>query len=87
MALFSRGEVYTIVTDMETNFWVQKFAENHCIEHTTIDVMKADDLIVISFRSKERRASIYRKLKGTFKSIYNVKMGEYLTFITKNKES
>lgn len=83
MAFFNKGEVYTIVTDSETNFWVQRFAENHCIAHTVIDVMSAGGFITISFRSKERRASINKMLKSTFKSVYNVQMGEYLTLITK----
>lgn len=83
MAFFNRGEIYTVVTDLETSFWVQRFAENHRVERTIIDVVRAGDFITVSFRSKERRAKINKKLKNTFKTICNVQTGEYVVLITK----
>lgn len=86
MALFNRGEVYTIVTDLDTNFWVQKFAENHCVAHSVIDVLSAGDFIAVSFRSNEKRHSISKKLKNTFESNCNIQKSGYLTLVTKRKE-
>ena len=83
MSIFTKSEVYTIVTDAETNFWVHKFADNHRVPNTGVDVIAAGGVITISFRSRERRSSINEKLKNTFKTVYHVQMGEYLTLITK----
>ena len=85
MKLFNKGEIYSIVADEETNFWVQRFADNRSVKGSTIGVWKADNLIVISFRTKERRAAISEQLKSTFKPVYNVKIGEYLSFVTKKE--
>ena len=82
MSLFNRGEVYTIITDSETNFWVQKLAEGLCMEHTVIDVMSTGDHITISFRSKISRRRM-NTILSMYRRNYNVQMGEYLTLITK----
>lgn len=87
MTLFNKGEIYTIVADEETNFWVQRFAENRCVKGAVIGVWKADELITISFRTKESRAHISEQLRSTFKSIYDVKISEYLAFVTKKEKT
>lgn len=81
--LFNRGEVYTIIADSETNFWVQKFAENHAAAYTVIGVVSQGDKIHISFRSKEKRSRINKLLKSTFETVCNVQVCEYLAFVTK----
>ena len=85
MAIFNKGEIYTIVVDSETNFWVQRFADNRSVRGGVIGVTKADNLLLISFRTKETRASINKQLKSTFADVYNVKIGEYLSFVTKKE--
>ena len=83
MKLFNKGEIYSIVVDEETNFWVQRFADNRSVKGGTVGVWKADNLTVVSFRTKETRAKISEELKNTFKGVYTVKIGEYLAFVTR----
>jgi len=85
MALFKKMETYSIVVDKETNFWVQRFAENRSVKGQPIGVWSAGDLIVVSFRTKETRANISKQLKNTFKEICDVRVSDYLTFVTKRK--
>ena len=85
MALFNKGEIYSIVVDEETNFWVQRFAENRSAKHGTIGIWKADGYIVISFRTKEPRSKVSEQLRNTFKPVYDVRIGEYLSFVTKKE--
>lgn len=86
MKLFNKGEVYSIVVDKETNFWVQRFAENRSVKGQPIGVWNSGELIVVSFRTKEPRAVISQQLKNTFKEICDVRVSDYLTFVIK-KES
>lgn len=85
MALFRKGETYNIVVDKETNFWVQRFAENRSVKGQPIGVWNAGELIVVSFRTKETRDNISKQLKNTFKEICDVRVCDYLTFVTKRK--
>ena len=85
MGIFNKGEIYTIAVDSETNFWVQRFADNRSVRHGVIGVTEADNLLLISFRTKETRANINKQLKNTFGDVYNVKIGEYLSFVTKKE--
>ena len=85
MGIFSKGEIYTIVVDAETNFWVQRFAENRSVKKGVIGVTAADNVLLISFRTKETRESIAKQLKNTFGDVYKVKIGEYLSFVTKKE--
>lgn len=85
MNLFNKGEIYNIVVDMETNFWVQRFAENRSVKGKPISVWNAGELIVVSFRTKEPRARISEQLKNTFKELCDVRVSNYLTFVTKKE--
>ena len=85
MGIFNKGEMYTIVADSETNFWVQRFADNRSVKRGVIGVTVMDKYLLISFRTKETRANINKELKNTFADVYNVRLGEYLSFVTKKE--
>ena len=85
MKLFNKKNVYTIVVDKETNFEVQRFANEHCMKRSTINIMSATDYIVIDFGSKEERNSITNKIKERFEQLFNVEIGENIIWITKKE--
>ena len=82
MTLFNKKNIYTIVTDKETNIEVQKFANEHCMKKSTISIMSTTDNVVIDFWSKEGRNSIIEQIKSRFEQVFNVEIGENLIWIT-----
>ena len=87
MTLFNKKNVYTIVADKETNIEVQRFANEHCMKRSTINIMSATDYIVIDFGTKEGRNSIIEQIKNRFEQIFNVEIGENIIWITKKLEA
>ena len=82
MKIFNKKNIYTIVTDKETNIEVQKFVSKHCMKHTTINITSATDYVFIEFVAKERRDSIIEQIKDKFEQIFNIETGENLIWIT-----
>lgn len=82
MKLFNKKNVYTIVTDKETNIEVQKFVKEHCMKHTTINIMSATDHVIIDFTTKEGRNDIIEQIKNRFEHVFNIEIGENLIWIT-----
>ena len=87
MKLFNKGETYSIVVDKEMNVWVQRFAENRSVKGQPIGVWDTGELIVVSFKTNETRAAISRQLKNTFKDICDIRIGDYLVFVTTRRET
>ena len=87
MKLFNKGEIYNIVADKDTNFWVQRFAENRSVKGQHIGVWNSGELIVVSFRAHSSRAEISKQLKNTFREICDVRVCDYLTFVTRREET
>lgn len=87
MKLFNKKNIYTIVADKETNIEVQRFASEHCMKRSTINIMSATDYVVIDFGTKEGRDSIIEKIKDKFEQIFNVEIGENLIWITNKREA
>lgn len=85
MSIFNKGEIYNIITDMETNFWVQRFAENRCVNRTPISVWNEGSFIVVSFRTKVSRRKITAELKNTFRDICDIRVSDYFTFVVKKE--
>lgn len=82
MSIFNKGEIYTIMTDMNANFWVQRFAENRSVKGKPIGVWNSGKLIVVSFRTKVPRWKITAELKNTFRDICDIRVSDYFTFVT-----
>ena len=87
MTLFNKKNIYTIVTDKETNIEVQRFANEHCMNKSTINIMSTTDNVVIDFWSKETRNSIIEQIKNRFEQIFSVEIGDNLIWITKKAEA
>ena len=85
MKLFKREEAYTIVSDEDTNWFVQRFIKNHGAKK--INVRNSGRYIVTTFRTNEERVDVYAALRKKFDSAFNVRIGEYLIFVTGKTES
>ena len=78
MLFFKKEEVYTIVTDMNMNFMVQRFAGKHSVDYGVIEVMGSGNSVTISFRSKEKRENIRKELRRAFEETCYINMGEFI---------
>lgn len=78
MSLF-RKELCTIIADEETNFKAQRFADEHCVKDSIIDIKSISGTIAISFYTKERWDYISKELNKLFNC---QSCGNYLVYVT-----
>jgi hypothetical protein len=84
MKLFKRN--YTIVADKEANFIVQKFACQHAVTGSQINITVDDeDNNIIRFTSWDKRDGLIQKIIRYFEQCFEVKVEKELIFITTKK--
>ena len=82
MKLFNKKERCVIVVDEETNLKIQRFADEHCIKGSIIDITKNGELCIISFDTKSGIKNIIKQLRSKFELDFNVDVKHELIFVT-----
>jgi hypothetical protein len=82
MKLFGERKMCSIVADEAANFEVQRFADNHCIRNSIVDVKVINKLFVVSFYANRSNNSIFRQLQNDYEQDFNVRIGENHIFVT-----
>lgn len=76
MKLFNKTERCNIDVNEVTNFKLQKFADEHCAEHSIVEIKGwasgGQKNLVVSFNTKKKQSNIYRDLKKEFGNEYDV---------------
>lgn len=86
MKLFKESYVYTIVADEVTRDMVVKFIEED-VKVKNINLTSARHYTIISFETKQERATINLGLMNIFMKDYEMNINDYLTFVTKKEEA
>ena len=86
MKLFKESYVYTIVTDEETRDLVVKFIEED-VKVKNINLTSARKYTIISFETKQERATINLGLMNKFMGNHEMNINDFVTFVTKNEEA
>lgn len=85
MKFLKREEIYTIVGDETTNWYIQRFIRNHGAKK--IRIRKSGEYTVTKFSTNEERVDVYAALRKKFDSVFDVRIGEYIIFVTGKTES
>ena len=75
-----------IIVDEVTNFKVQKFADEHRIKGSIVNVASYCDMIVIAFDTYKKQDDIFERLQQEFGADFNVERRKIIVSVTK-KES
>ena len=91
MSIFNTKKEYSIVTNMDTNEIVRKFAEEHSAEGCEVDVhvhgclLEGNNLVTITFKSDEEESIIYSEFIDAFWTNYRLAMRRKLIFVFKKE--
>ena len=92
MGIFNRKKEYVIVTEKATTVAVRTFANEHCDDGCEVDVhvhgclLEGDNLVTITFNSKEPETIIYSELIDKFAEEYRLAIRRNLIFVFEKKE-
>ena len=92
MSIFNTKREYSIVTNMDTNEIVRKFAEEHSAEGCEVDVhvhgclLEGNNLVTITFKTDMEEALLFTDMVDAFNEQYKLAIRRKLIFVFNKEE-
>ena len=92
MSIFNTKKEYSIVTNMDTNEIVRKFAEEHSAEGCGVDVhvhgclLEGNNLVTITFKTDMEEALLFTDMVDVFNEQYKLAIRRKLIFVFNKEE-